>query len=343
MKYQKSYPLLKWYVTALCIVLMISLIGCASKTVNVTSSQESSENTKRMPDKLTDIKMGLPSKNMSYLPIYVAMKKGYFQKNNLNINLTYVTGGVLVLRGLQTGDFQIASSLPESIITGVSEGANVKIIGTLDNQSMYSIYVAKDINDPKALKGKVAAGNVPGSGTDIQLQYWLKKYGLDPEKDIKIIGSGDNSGRLQALQQGLAAVTILSQPADLKADEFGFKRYAMRDELKTYNHNIIATNGDMIKNKPEILYSYMSAQADATAFIKDKANRDEVLKIAMDELQMTKADAEKSLDFVLPSLADKGKLNIDGVKWAIDTVKETGALKTDISSDKLVDERFYSK
>ncbi|WP_164826817.1 ABC transporter substrate-binding protein, partial [Paenibacillus alginolyticus] len=237
--------------------------------------------------------MGLPSKNMSYIPFYVAIKKGFYQNYNLKVNLNYVKGGVLALRGVQTGDFHIISSLPESVITGVAEGANVKLIGTLDDKSMYSIYVSKDIKDPNDLKGKSAASNVPGNGTDIQLQYWLKKHGLEPNKDVRIINSGENAGRLQALQQGQAAVTILSQPTDLKADEMGFKRLAvMRDELKTYNHNMIAANGDLIKNKPEVVYAFMAAEA--VAFIKEKANREEVIKIAMEELEMNRADAEKS-------------------------------------------------
>ncbi|MCY9670770.1 ABC transporter substrate-binding protein, partial [Paenibacillus alginolyticus] len=293
---------LKGVTVVLSALLVISLMGCGQKTdAKTTEAKTVSENVKRMPDEMTKVNLGLPSnKNMSYLPFYVALKKGNFQKHNLNVNLSVVQGGVLALRGLQTGDFQIISSLPESVITGASEGANVKLIGTLDIQSMYSIYVAKDIHDPKELKGKVAASMVPGNGTDIQLQYWLKKHGLEPNKDIRIINAGDNAERLQTLQQGQSAVTILSPPTDLKADELGYKRFLMRDELKTYNHNMIAASGDQIKNKPEVIYAFMAAEAEAVTFIKDKANRDEVIKIVMEQMEMKNADAEKSLDFVLP-------------------------------------------
>ncbi|NRF91919.1 hypothetical protein HQN89_12935 [Paenibacillus frigoriresistens] len=78
-------------------------------------------------------------------------------------------------------------------------------------------------------------------------------------------------------------------------------------------------------------------------FIKDKANRDEVIKIVMEQMEMKNADAEKSLDFVLPALADHGKINIEGIKWAIDMVKEARVLKKEINLDKLLDERFYAK
>ncbi|MCY9666821.1 ABC transporter substrate-binding protein [Paenibacillus alginolyticus] len=346
MGFLKSRLLLKGFAAILSVVLVISLMGCADKSdVKTTQTKESSENAKRMPESMTKVNLGLTtSRNISYLPYYVAIKKGYFQKYNLDVKPIFVQGGVLALRGLQSGDFQIITTLPESVITGVAEGANVKLIGTLDIQSMFSIYVTKNINDTKDLKGKTAASMVPGNGMDLQLQYWLKKQGLEPNKDIRIIYSGDNAERLQVLQQGRAEVTILSSPTDLKADELGLNRFAlMRDELKTYNHNMIAASGDLIKNKPEAINAFMAVLADAMTFTKDKANRDEVIKIAMDELQMTKADAEKSFEFVLPALADKGKMNIEGVKWAIDTVKETGALKTDISLDKVVDERFYAK
>lgn len=337
---------LKRVSAVLSVVLMMSLLGCAPKTdVAATDPKGSAESVKRMPDQMTKLNLALTSnRNIVYAPYYIALKKGLFQKHQLDVRLTFVQGGVLALRGLQAGDFQMITTLPESVITGVSEGADVKLIGTLDNQSLFSIYVTPEINDPKDLKGKTAASMVPGNGMDIQIQYWLKKQGLEPNKDIRIIYAGDNAERVQVLKQGQADITILSSPTDLMADELGLKRFAqMRDELKTYNHNMIATKGDLIKNEPEVVYAFMAAVAEGLAYAKDQANRDEVIQILMTELQMTQADAEKSFDFVLPALADKGKMNMEGVKWALDTVKGIGALRTEISLDQVADESFYAQ
>lgn len=340
----KNHFLLKGFTIFLSAVFILTLIGCAQKENDQTKDSGSSREIKRVPDEQTEVSVGLPSKrNTSYLPLYVAAKKGYYQKNNLDVKFTYVQGGVLALRGLQTGDFHFISSLPESVITGVAEGANVKMIGTLDNQSMYSIYVSEDIKDFSDLKGKAAAGMVTGNGTNIQLEYWLQKQGLEPNKDVRILNAGDNAERLQAVQQGQASVTILSPPTDLKADELNLKRFLMRDELKTYNHNMVSANGDIIKNQPEVVYAFMAAHADAVKFIKNDKNRDEVIQILMDELQMEKTDAEKSFEFVLPALADKGKINMEGVKWAMDTVKEAKVQEKNVPLDQLVDERFYAE
>ncbi|OLN21536.1 hypothetical protein BTO30_14510 [Domibacillus antri] len=345
MGFLKSYLSFKGFVIALFSVILIGLMGCAQKEDITTGDNEASNNTvKKMPDETEEVHVGLPSKqNMSYIPFLVAEKKGYYEKYNLDVKFTYVQGGVLALRGLQTGDFQLISSLPESVITGVAEGANVKIIGTLDNQSMYSIYVTKDIQEISDLKGENAAGMVTGNGTNIQLEYWLQANGLEPNNDVRIINAGDNAERLKALQQGQAAVTILSPPTDLKADELGLKRFLMRDQLKTYNHNMISANGDLIKTKPEVVYAFMSAHSDAVEFVKDETNRGEVIDIVMDNMQMSRADAEKSFEFVLPALADKGKMDREGVEWAIDTVKAAKVSDKDITIDQLVDERFYAE
>ncbi|MDN4075422.1 ABC transporter substrate-binding protein [Fictibacillus terranigra] len=324
-------------VTLLLLVFSV-LSGCNNAESQKQAKAVSGER------KGAEIKMGLPSSNASYLPLFVADKKGFFQDRHLTVTFTKVQGGVTALRGLQTNDFQVISSLPESVITGVAEGAGVKMIGTLDDKSMYSIYTTKDVKSPEDLKGAVVATNRTGNGTDIQLRWWLKKHGLEPEKDVRIIEAGENSTRLQSLISGQAKLTILSQPTDLKAEASGMKKLAlMRDELKTYNHNMLMANGDFLKNQPEAAKAFVEAIGKATEYAKKPENRKEMVQVIMDELQMNRKDAEKSFDFVLPALADKAKINRDGVQWAIDTTKETGLLKENVTTDQLIYENASAK
>ncbi|WP_036632998.1 hypothetical protein, partial [Paenibacillus alginolyticus] len=73
----KRRRLLKGLSIILSAVCIISLLGCAQKTdVKPSENKGSSEAVKKKPDTLTEVKLGLPSKNMSYIPFYVAIKKG---------------------------------------------------------------------------------------------------------------------------------------------------------------------------------------------------------------------------------------------------------------------------
>jgi NitT/TauT family transport system substrate-binding protein len=323
----------------LIVAMLLSACGSSEKT-----QSEMKGNGDSSKGEVVNIKMALPSSNASYLPLFVAEKNKLFEKNNVHVTFSKVQGGVIALRGLQTNEFQIISSLPESVITGVAQGANIKMIGTLDNHSMYSIYATSDIKDPKDLKGEVVATNRTGNGTDIQLRWWLRNNGLEPDKDVRIIEAGENSTRLQALVTGQAKMTILSQPTDLKAEAAGMNKIAlMRDELKSYNHNMLMANGEFLKEHPEAAKGFMAAVAEATEYAKNPENKDEMIQLIMEKLEMNKEDAQKSFDFVMPALADKGEINMDGVEWAVETTKEAGMLKGEVTIKQLLDDAYIAE
>jgi ABC-type nitrate/sulfonate/bicarbonate transport system substrate-binding protein len=323
----------------LILTMLLSACGNSEKT-----QSEMKVNRDSSKGEVSSIMMALPSSNASYLPLFVAEKKKLFEKNYVNVTFSKVQGGVIALRGLQTNEFQIISSLPESVITGVAQGANIKMIGSLDDQSMYSIYATPDIKNPKDLKGQVVATNRTGNGTDIQLRWWLKSNGLEPDQDVRIIEAGENSTRLQALVTGQAKMTILSQPTDLKAEAAGMHKIAqMRDELKSYNHNMLMANGEFLKEHPEAAKGFMAAVAEATEYAKKPENKDEMIQLIMEKLEMNKEDAQKSFDFVRPALADKGKINMDGVKWAVETTKEAGMLKGEVTIKQLLDDAYIAE
>lgn len=323
---------------SISLAVFLSLIGCnrASETTPSASM------VKKMPDQMTKVKIATSSLNINLLPWYIAQEKGIFKKYNLDVELQRVEGDVIGLRGLQSNDFAFIASLPESIITGVSEGANIKLIGTLTAQSMYSIFVTPDIQKVEDLKGKTASSLQLGSGNDVVLRYLLKKHGLEPEKDVKIIFAGGNSSRMQALIAGQAQVTLLSPPTDLKAEAAGLKKIGLvRDELKSYNHDTISASGKVLNETPELARAFMAATAEAIDFTKNEANRTQLIQIGTKVLETNEEDFLKTLEFALPSYGDKGKLNLEGIQWAIDTAKQTGTLRNDIKVEDVVDERYY--
>lgn len=338
----------KKVVTIFLFILMVLvpiLSGCSTKAANLNSQPTASgQEQKSKPDKLTPIKVAIVSNTTSFLPLYVADKKGIFEKYNLKVNLSKIEGGVLALRGLQAGDFQFIASLAESTMTSVAEGANMKIIGSLSNQTLYSVFVSPEIKSIEDLKGKAAAVLQPGNGVDIVMRWWLKKHGLEPDKDIRMISAGATPARLAALRNGQVQVTILQPPNDINGEQAGMKRLVnLSDELNSYNHTVITTSGPVIQNQPEVARAFMAATAEAIAFIKDPANRKEAIQIGIDDLGNDEEITTKSLDFIIKSFPVDAKINVEGIKWAINAVKESGSIKNDLQLEKVIDERFYAK
>jgi NitT/TauT family transport system substrate-binding protein len=184
----------------------------------------------------------------------------------------------------------------------------------------------------------------PGNGVDIIMRWWLKQHGLEPDKDVRVVSAGGAPARLSALKNNQVQATLLQPPNDINAEEAGMKRFAvLSEELKNYNQDVISTNGDIIKKQPEVARAFMAATAEAIEFIKDPANREETIQIGMKSLGTDKEITTKSLDFVMDSIPSKGKLNVEGIEWAIEAVEEVGSIKNKVLVDDVINESFYAK
>lgn len=294
-------------------------------------------------DTLTKLRVGSAALTTQDITVvFVGIDKGIYKKYNLDVDVKGVEGGIVALRGLQAGDFDVTFGLPENVISGVSQGADMKIIGATMAESMFSFFVGKDIEKIEDLKGKKAAVLQPNNGTDIQTRWWLKKHGLEPDKDVTIVSAGSTPSRYAALKTGQVSLAPIAAPTDIQAEKEGFKRIAlMRDEIPGLNQDVISTTGKMIKEHPEVLKAFMAATAESIAFVKDPANFDEVVKIGMRDLGFDEEITSKGLEFCMPGIPDGAKFNKDGIAWSIQASKDVGVLDSTFDIEKVIDESFY--
>ena len=111
--------------------------------------------------------------------------------------------------------FSISSG--PATIASRTQGADTIIVAALVNTLPYSVVAAKHITRWDQLKGKKVAISRFGSGTDTAVRMVLKKFGMDPAKDVTILQVGTQPARVQALAAGAIDATLISPPLDLAA------------------------------------------------------------------------------------------------------------------------------
>jgi len=141
-----------------------------------------------------------------YLPITIAERQGYFRDEGLNIKISDFAGGAVALRAVVGGSADVVSGAYEHTISLQSKKQYFQAFvaqGRLP-QIAFGVASAKaqSIKSFKDLKGMKIGVSAPGSSTHNLVKQLLTKGGLDPNKDVAIIGVGLGATAINALKSG---------------------------------------------------------------------------------------------------------------------------------------------
>jgi ABC-type nitrate/sulfonate/bicarbonate transport system substrate-binding protein len=126
-----------------------------------------------------------------------------------------------------------------------------------------------NITAVEQLKGKTAGVNRLGSTSDLGLRLALKKLGIDPEKDVKIIPTGGTAERFAALSKGITQFTIIPEPFLTQAEKLGFRNLFNISDLKIpFWWNGILSRESIIKTQRPLLSKLVRAMVEAIHIIK---------------------------------------------------------------------------
>lgn len=141
-----------------------------------------------------------------YLPLTIAERQGYFKDEGLNLKLSDFAGGAVALRAVVGGSADVVSGAYEHTISLQSKKQYFQAFvaqGRLP-QIAFGVASAKagSIKSLKDLKGLKVGVSAPGSSTHNLVKQLLSKGGLDPNKDVSVIGVGLGATAINALKSG---------------------------------------------------------------------------------------------------------------------------------------------
>lgn len=155
--------------TIFCCSLLLSfafiLSGCSNTSDNV-------------------IRLNEVTHSIFYAPLYVAINKGFFEEEGLEIELTNGGGADKVMTALVSGEADIGLMGPEASIYVVKEGTKDKpvVFGQLTKRdgSFLMSHTAQPNFEWSSLQGQEIIGGRRGGVPAMVLEYVLKQNGLKP-------------------------------------------------------------------------------------------------------------------------------------------------------------------
>lgn len=170
----------------------------------------------------TRIRVGYPSPSASFFPLFATKEAGLFEKYGLDTEMIYVQGVQLVQVHV-AGQLDIATISSVVYLQAAVEGADlVQIASSIDGQLM-KLMVHPSITKPQDLKGKTLAVTRFGSLTDLLIRPALKNWGLEPQKDVKLIQIGRMPDIATAISQRTVDGGMISFPTSVQAEKLNIK------------------------------------------------------------------------------------------------------------------------
>ena len=154
-------------------------------------------------------------------PVFVAHELGLFTKHGLEHSLQYIAATTAV-QALAAGSEEIGL-VGNQCVDVALEGADTVYIAATASRFIFQLYGDPAIKTVTDLKGKVIAATQPAASTDYAARILLRKYGLVPDKDVKIIYAGSSPALLSMLKAGNAVAGLINAPAIYQARELGMK------------------------------------------------------------------------------------------------------------------------
>ena len=163
----------------------------------------------------------------AFLPLWAAKEAGFFDRNNVNVELLYVGSSPIALAALLSDELDVLTGGGTAAPTAYLQGfRDLALFSTLDHRFAFKIFAVPSIVDIAGLRGKRYGVTRFGGSLDFASRYFLKSVGLDAQKDVQLIQIGNTADILAALVNGTVDAGTLTFPYNFSARKLGYRQLA---------------------------------------------------------------------------------------------------------------------
>jgi NitT/TauT family transport system substrate-binding protein len=216
---------------------------------------------------LTKVRYAEVVRSVFYLPKYIALAKGYFKDEGLDVEMTTTWGGDKGTAQLLGGRVDIVLQGPETAVY-IENGASpekTKMFASLTATDGLFLVSRKKIEmaDFKwsMIRGKEVLGWRPGSTPGLFLEHAMKKHGIDPTRNVTHTTNLAIPARFGAWMSGKGDFAVFFEP-DISRLEMEGKAYpvvSIGKEAGLIDYTVFMATDSYIRKNPKVIQSFTNA------------------------------------------------------------------------------------
>ena len=214
-----------------------------------------------------------------YAPLYIAINKGYFEEEGIEIELTNGGGADKVMSALVSKTADIGLMGPEATIYVADQGKKdqPKVFAQLTKRDGSFLIGRNDVSgafDVTSLEGAEIIGGRQGGVPAMTLEYMLMQYGLIDGENITIRYDVAFNNMTAAFIGGTGDYVTAFEPtaSDLEANEQGYVLASIGQLAGEVPYTAFTANESYLKDNPEKIEKFLRALIKGYNFLINNVN-----------------------------------------------------------------------
>lgn len=272
------------------------------------------------------VKVSQPVAALSFVTFYVARNKQYFAQQRIDTEHLTSGGTGPDTQALLSGDVDFNFTAGTNQMDAFKQGRKLPcVLNALDHNVINMVMRTEMAQERgiteqtpladklKALKGLKIAATRPGALTFQMAEALVKRAGLEPQKDVPILGVGEGQALIAALETGqvdlfLTAVPIPEQAiARGKAMMFINNAAGEDPSIIPFAMSILLVRPDYAQQNADLVKRFVTASQQADAWIK-QASPEEIADVVTPDFGSIQRDV-----LVAGCASAKAAVNATGV------------------------------
>lgn len=252
-------------------LVMILVFGCAACGGQVEEATPEAENAELETVKLT---LSEVTHSVFYAPQYVALEKGFFAEEGLEIELINGGGADKVMTSVLTGEAEIGFCGPEACIYVLNQGKeDPPVIFAQMTKRDGSFLVGRE-DQPFSwdqLMGKTIIGGRKGGVPEMTLEYVMRQNGVIPGEDAAVDTTVQFNMMAGAFTGGNGDYVTLFEPmaTEVEANGQGYVLTSIGAESGEIPYTAYFTSRSYADANRDVIQRFTNAIAKALKWVKE--------------------------------------------------------------------------
>jgi NitT/TauT family transport system substrate-binding protein len=279
------------------------------------------------------VRIAYASNSLAFLVPFVAKDRGLYTRHGIEAELIQVRPNV-AMAALLSGDIDYVE-LIGSIIRSAGRGAPVRAISTSIKAPFFSFAANSKFKTIKDLKGATIGVTAIGGTNYVSTRLTLRHYGLDPDKDVKILAIGDEKLMYEAFKIGRVDSVVVAPPFSVILRREGFPLLAHTGELLNFPFSGLGTTLDKIGKNRAQARKLLRGEIEALRFVR--ANPAGTTDVIRKRFSMDEKLARESYDVVVEAFSRDGRVPLEGVEILLGIEKAANQIPANVTAEMVVD------